>query len=347
MAAADRAVIPGETEIVCSVCIANYNGRDILDDCLRSVLEQKCGFPYEVIVHDDASTDGHTDTIATNYPQITLIRSEQNVGYCISNNRMAERARGRYLLLLNNDATLLPDALESLLAAATRETVPVILTLPQYNTETGALVDRGLRLDPFLNPVPNLDPTRSEVSTVHGACLWVPRDLWNAVGGFPEWFHTLAEDLYLCCVVRLWGGRVLVTARAGYKHRIGYSLGGGKPQADGLQTTVLRRRLSERNKIWVMVLCYPASLLLLLLPLHGLLLLLEGMILSLWHRRNLLGAIYWPALAGLWQQRQKLGATRARLQRARLASWSTFFAVFTFLPHKLRLLVRYGVPEIR
>jgi GT2 family glycosyltransferase len=348
MATAERTVTSESKEIVCSVCIANYNGRDIIDDCLRSVLEQKCGFSYEVIVHDDASTDGYTDTIATNYPQITLIRSEQNVGYCISNNRMAERARGRYLLLLNNDATLLPDALQSLHAVAIRETVPVILTLPQYNAETGALVDRGLRLDPFLNPVPNLDPTRSEVSTVHGACLWVPKDLWNKLGGFPEWFHTLAEDLYLCCTARLQGAKVLVPPNSGYKHRIGFSLGGGKAQDTGLDTTFNRRTLSERNKNFVMILCYPWPALLVILPLHITLLLTEGMVLALIKRNpQILFRIYFNALTSLWQYRSILCGQRRILQQSRTTGVISFFSTFTFLPHKLRLLVKYGIPRIR
>lgn len=348
MSAIDHHLSAAVPEVLCSICVANFNGMDVIDDCLRSVLEQKCDFPYEIIVHDDASTDDYTDTIATNYPQITLIRSKQNVGYCISNNRMAERARGRYLLLLNNDATLLPDALHTLHAVATRETVPVILTLPQYNAETGALVDRGLRLDPFLNPVPNLDPTRSEVSTAHGACLWVPRNLWNEVGGFPAWFHTLAEDLYLCCVARLWGGKVLVTDRSGYKHRIGFSLGGGKTQGAGLNTTFNRRTLSERNKNFVMMLCYPWPLLLVILPLHIILLLAEGMALALIKRNpQIFTRIYLNALTSLWQYRHILRTQRRILQKSRTTGVISFFSTYTLLPHKLRLLLKYGVPTIR
>lgn len=348
MAAADRTVTSELTEIICSVCIANYNGRDIIDDCLRSVLEQKCGFPFEIIVHDDASTDGYTDTIATNYPQITLIHSEQNVGYCISNNRMAERARGRYLLLLNNDATLLPDALHTLHAVATRETVPIILTLPQYNAETGALVDRGLRLDPFLNPVPNLDPARRDVATVHGACLWVPKALWDEIGGFPEWFMMLAEDLYLCCVARLWGGAVRVTTHSGYHHHIGYSLGGGKVQEARLATTFHRRTLSERNKNFVMLLCYPLSVLWLVMPLHAILLLTEGIILTLLrHDATIFPRIYVAALTSLWANKRILSSCRRAVQAKRTAGTYRFFSAFTWLPHKLLLLMRYGLPQIR
>ena len=348
MAESGRTTMTEQKDIVCSICIANYNGRDIIDDCIRSVLTQQCDFSYEIIVHDDASPDKSADDIAFRYPQVTLIRSEQNVGYCISNNRMAERARGKFLLLLNNDATLEPDALQSLYNESLAQTVPTVFTLPQYNAYTGELVDRGLLLDPFLNPVPNLDPTRRDVATVHGACLWVPKELWDEIGGLPEWFLMLAEDLYLCCVTRVWGGAVRVTAGSGYHHRIGYNLGGGKVQNMGLTTTRFRRSLSERNKNFTMMLCYPWPGLLVILPFHIVLLLAEGIVLALVSRNlQVFTRIYLNALLSLWRFRHVLHAHRRILQKSRKAGVFHFFRAFTILPHKLRLLWKYGVPTIR
>lgn len=335
-------------EIICSVCIANYNGRDIIDDCIRSVLAQKCSFSYEIIVHDDASPDNSANDIAARYPQVTLIRSDQNVGYCISNNRMAERARGQFLLLLNNDATLEPDALQTLYDEALRQAVPTTFTLPQYNAGTGELVDRGLLLDPFLNPVPNLDPARCDVATVHGACLWVPKRLWDEIGGFPEWFLMVAEDLYLCCVSRLWGGAVRVTKCSGYHHRIGYSLGGGKSQGTGLVSTFRRRSLSERNKNFVMLLCYPLAALWLIMPAHVILLLAEGITMALLRcSRTILPDVYIASLTALLSHRRPLFDGRRAIQSKRRVTTAVFFSGFTWIPHKLRLLRRYGLPHIR
>ncbi len=331
----------------CSVCIANYNGMDVIDDCLRSVLDQKCDFSYEIIVHDDASTDGSADYIASHYPQVRLIRGDQNAGYCISNNRMADQARGRFLLLLNNDAALFPDALLTLYIEATREPENAVLSLPQFNAETGALVDRGLLLDPFLNPLPNLDPARTEVSTVHGACLWIPKDLWREIGGFPDWFHMLAEDLYLCCVTRLWGGKVVVPTRSGYRHRIGYSIGGGKSQGANLVSTFRRRALSERNKNFVMLLCYPLPALWLVMPLHTILLLVEGIILALFrHNVKILWGIYLASMTSIWSHRKVLSDGRCAVREKRTITSTMFFSTFTWFPYKLSLLRRYGLPRI-
>jgi GT2 family glycosyltransferase len=335
-------------DVVCSVCIANYNGLGVIDDCLQSVLAQQCDFAYEIIVHDDASTDGSVDYIASRYPQAHLIRGDRNVGYCISNNRMAARARGRFLLLLNNDAALFPDALQALHTETLRHPIPVILTLPQYEAASGQLIDRGLHLDPFLNPVPNLDATRAEVATVHGACLWVARDLWNDIGGFPEWFHMLAEDLYLCCAARLRGANVMVSPRSGYRHRIGHSLGGGKPQGAQLVTTFRRRALSERNKNLVMLLCYPAPLLLVQFPLHVVFLVIEGLVMAVAQRvPRVLTRIYLASITDLWRFRHLLLAHRRSMRQRRVAGWREFFAPFKVFPHKVRLLWRHGIPRLR
>ena len=94
---------------LCSICIANFNGENLLVDCIESVLAQQGEIPVEILVHDDASTDTSVALLRERYPDVILIESTENVGFCIANNRLAERARGRYLLLLNNDAALAPD----------------------------------------------------------------------------------------------------------------------------------------------------------------------------------------------------------------------------------------------
>ena len=337
----------GVPDILCSICVANYNGMAVIDDCLRSVLAQEGNVSCEIIVHDDASTDGSADHIAAHYSQIRLIRSPINIGFCASNQRMAAQARGQYLLLLNNDAALFPDALATLINEARSQTGPAIITMPQYDANSGILIDRGLRLDPFLNPVPNLDPHRRRVATVHGACLWLPAELWRRIGGFPEWFHMLAEDLYLCSVARLEGAEVRVTATSGYRHRVGYSIGGGRAHNAQLVTSLQRRSLSERNKNFVMMLCYPLPALCLVLPFHALLLMLEGLVLSVVRLQPvLLSRIYLPSLWALWKERHRLFTLRQKIYSRRKISRIAFFSGFTLLPQKLRLLLKHGIPRI-
>ena len=333
---------------VCSVLIANYNGAAVIRECIESVLAQDCSFDIEIIVHDDASTDGSVDFVRAHYPQATLIESASNVGFCIGNNRMAEAARGEYLLLLNNDATLLPDALRTLHEHARALATPAILGLPQYNAAGGELIDIGSRLDPFLNPIPNLRADGRAIGMVIGACLWLPRSLWSELGGFPEWFGSLAEDMHLCLLARLRGYPVQALPDSGFRHWVGASLGGGKVVVGRLSTKAARRALSERNKSYVMCLTYPAPFFQLLFPLHLMLLLLEGLALAAIKRQpRLLDTIYLACLRSLWRERVRLAAARRAIQSARICGRAAFFAPFDWVPHKLRLLFRHGVPEIR
>ena len=332
---------------ICSICIANYNGMGIIDSALLSVIAQDCDFPIEIIVHDDASTDGSVDFIRENFPDVKLIAGKINVGFCVSNNRMVSKARGEYILLLNNDAMLLPNAISTLYKEARRQDRPGILGLPQYNFFTGKLIDRGLLFDPFVNTVPNLSTKRTDVGMAIGACLWIPRALWKELGGFPEWFHTLGEDMFLCCLARLRGYPVKIIHTSGFRHRVGDSLGGGKVVANRLSTSEKRRTFSERNKSFVMALTYPAPFFQLIFPLHLALLLIEGGLLCFVKKDlNLLRSIYIFSIKSLWYERKRLCYLRKNIQSSRYISASRFFSPFTLIPYKLVMLIKHGVPEI-
>lgn len=337
-----------EAAPVCSVCIANYNGVHILAECLDSVLTQTPGVPVEIIVHDDASTDGSVAFLRERYPQVEVLASSDNVGFCVGNNRMVARARGEYILLLNNDAALFPNALATLLVAARSQQHAGILTLPQYDWQSGGLVDRGCLLDPFYNPVPNLDANRQEVAYVIGACMFLPRALWNELGGFPEWFGSIAEDMYICCIARLQGLPVAVTRSSGYRHRQGRSFGGNRIGAGKLNTTYRRRYLSERNKTAVLVVCTPTLLVWPLFALHWMALAAEGALLSLFKRSpRVWQEIYGPALACALRELGRLRERRKKVQRMRGISLLRYLKVFSFGWRKLSLLRRHGIPEVR
>ena len=344
---AKKQIDPSEGPI-CSICIANYNGMGIIDSTLQSVMEQDFDFPIEIIVHDDASADGSVDFIRENFPDVKLIASKVNAGFCVSNNRMVSKAMGKYILLLNNDAVLLPNAISTLYKEASRQDAPGILGLSQYNFFTGDLIDRGILFDPFVNTVPNLSTKRTDVGMVIGACLWIPRALWEELGGFPEWFHTLGEDMFLCCLARLRGYPVKIIHTSGFKHRVGNSLGGGKVVMNRLSTSKKRRIFSERNKSFVMALTYPTPFFQLIFPLHIVMLLTEGVLLSFLKKDpNLLGSIYISSIRSLWHERKRLYHHRKTIQSSRRISACRFFSPFIPKPHKLLMLIKYGIPEIK
>lgn len=105
-----------------SVVISNYNTRDLLEGCLRSILGEieRSDLRAEVLAVDDASTDGSSEMVTARFPKVTLIRHMQNGGYARASNTGLRRAAGRAVLLLNSDTVVLPGALPAMLATLQR-----------------------------------------------------------------------------------------------------------------------------------------------------------------------------------------------------------------------------------
>lgn len=99
-----------------SVIIVNYNTRDVTSEAVASVLRHSGGLEIEVIVVDNDSSDGSVVALHTAFPQVTLVDTQHNGGYAWGNNVGLHRARGRYVLILNPDALLRKDTLETALA---------------------------------------------------------------------------------------------------------------------------------------------------------------------------------------------------------------------------------------
>lgn len=113
-----NAVAGGELDL--AIVILNYNTRDLLADCLRSVLASDTALRYQVCVVDNASTDGSAEMVAAEFPTVHLIASRVNKGFSAGNNEglrwfgfgeAGREARARYALLLNPDTIVPPTAL--------------------------------------------------------------------------------------------------------------------------------------------------------------------------------------------------------------------------------------------
>ncbi|HZT43832.1 MAG TPA: glycosyltransferase family 2 protein [Chthonomonadaceae bacterium] len=107
---------PAPDAPVLSVAIVNWNTRDLLLDALASLYAAPPAFDFEVIVVDNASTDGSAEAVRARFPQVRLLANAENLGYAHGNNQAIEAAHGAFVLLLNPDVLLPPGGLERAIA---------------------------------------------------------------------------------------------------------------------------------------------------------------------------------------------------------------------------------------
>lgn len=95
-----------------SIIIVNFNTRDLLRDCLKSVYEKTQGISFEVIVSDNGSVDGSVEMLKTEFPQVILVENNANLGFGTANNRGLDVAKGECIFYLNSDTLLLNNAVK-------------------------------------------------------------------------------------------------------------------------------------------------------------------------------------------------------------------------------------------
>lgn len=95
-----------------SIIIVNYNTKKLLQSCLSSIFEQTKGILFEVIVSDNGSIDGSIEMIRTNFPKVTIIENNANLGFGAANNLGLKAAKGKYIFYLNSDTILLNNAIK-------------------------------------------------------------------------------------------------------------------------------------------------------------------------------------------------------------------------------------------
>jgi GT2 family glycosyltransferase len=239
-----------ETDLI-TVIIVSYNTRDITLKCLRRLFDGT-RLPLEVIVVDNASTDGSPQAIAQAYPGVRVIRNDRNAGFASANNQAMRVACGGYFFLLNSDAFLRPGALEHLLdflRAQPRAGVagPRLLNADgslqrscyRFPSPGRAWIE-NLRLFTLLPSHPvledfgrwNHDRART-VDFVSGACMLVRRAAYEEVGGFDETFFLYAEEADWQYRMRAKGWMAAFTPGAEAIH-----LGGASGAAPGIRRHV-------------------------------------------------------------------------------------------------------------
>jgi GT2 family glycosyltransferase len=216
-------------EIVLSVIIVNWNGGQVVIDCLES-LHEVMDESFEVFVVDNASSDHSVEEIRQKYPWVVLICNHSNLGFSVANNQGAAQARGRFLLLLNPDTQVLPGALQAVVDFA--DAHPDIGCIgPRLLHADGSLQRScwknypGIRMafsDAFyLWKLPFLPMAREveypltqleqplDVDHILGACMLIRKETWEQVGGLDENFFLFLEETDWCYRAKSKGWRIV------------------------------------------------------------------------------------------------------------------------------------------
>jgi GT2 family glycosyltransferase len=341
-------------EPLISVIVLNYNGLAWLEPCVQSLHAQTIAEPFEVIIADNLSTDG-SDRLAqqllASWPTSLFIQHGRNLGYCEGNNQASARARGQYLLFLNNDTRLEPTCLELLLAEVRRAgaaaAAPLVLN---YEDDTfQSLGAFGFDVC-GLASTRGFSPTTREVLMPEGCAYLIERRLFHELGQFDPEFFMFADEFDLSWRVWISGRRALGIPAARLHHRGAAQVnpaGGGA--AVEFRTSDTKRFYTNRNSLLVL-LKNARLILLLLVPLQLLLLLFEAAAsLLLLRRWSFVKRAYWDAIADCWRLRRHVMAERRRIRQFRRRGdlWMLRFLRFRLNRwDEVQRLRQLGVPKV-
>jgi len=229
-----------------SVIIVNWNTRALLISCIESIHKTVVDLRYEILVVDNASTDDSVEVVRNRFPDVRLICNERNLGFAAANNQAFDHMQGRYALLINSDARLLPGAARALFdhlethadvgmvcgrllhpdGTPQRSVAPFPSWLTLITNETLLNV-----LFPRRYPGKRRIPDRPiEVASAIGACLLIRKTAIDQIGGFDEGYFFFFEETDLAR--RMWenGWKVVWVPQATIVHEQGKSVGN---RADG------------------------------------------------------------------------------------------------------------------
>ncbi len=214
----------GAGQPVLSVCLASWNTRELLLACVASLLADPDSEAWEIIVVDNASTDGSAAAVARQFPQVRLQRNAHNAGFAAANNQAMQMARGRYFLLLNTDTQVQRGALAGLVELMERR--------PDVGAVGPRLIDGHGRLQLSCGPQPSLrrvaltklllhglfpvhrfgrrgHAMSRDVGWISGACMMVRRQTVETAGPLDAALFMFHEDVEWCMRIHQAGWRVV------------------------------------------------------------------------------------------------------------------------------------------
>ncbi|MEK7521782.1 MAG: glycosyltransferase family 2 protein [Patescibacteria group bacterium] len=225
-----------------SVVVISFNTRKLTLDCLDSVIQHTRDVIYEVIIVDNASTDGSLKEIekfTLKHKNTHLVKSKENLGFGGGNNLGMQKAKGRYILLLNSDTKLYEDSISKMVEWMDNHPTVGISTCKLKNPNgsiqpTGGYMPTLFRLFSwafFLDDLPcwstlfgsyhphaDFYKKQRSLDWITGAFMLIRRETYESVGGFDSNFHMYAEDVEYCYRFKLQGFQLIFVPTTSITH---------------------------------------------------------------------------------------------------------------------------------
>ena len=235
-----------------AIIIVNWNGRRLLAKCIESIIKHPPSAPYEIVVVDNASTDGSAEWLRAAQSEgwlkettLRLIENEENVGFGRANNIAFSQTDARMLFLLNSDTEVREGAIDRLvetlqsnekaggcgpkllntdggLQPSVYRNPPTVWEILVTGLRLYYLLPRPIRAELLLGPY--WDHSRRRTTRMlHGAAILLRREVIDSVGGFDEEFHFYGEDIELCLRIVNSGWELIFEPEAQVVHHDGES----------------------------------------------------------------------------------------------------------------------------
>ena len=245
-----------------SIIIVNWKSRDFVRQCLATIFRNNTTLIYEVFVVDNASFDGIAEMLASEFPQVTFIQCEHNLGFAGANNLAFAYSGGRNILFLNPDTEVIGNAIQTLVSA--------LELLPDAGMVGAHLLNSDLSLQTtcvtsapgLLNQTLSSNLLRTafpkwklwgmralfessnspmQVEAISGACMLARRSVLNRVGAFSTQYFMYAEDMDLCVKITKAGSAIYYVPEAFVIHHAGGS--SGQCQESDFSSLMIRESL--------------------------------------------------------------------------------------------------------
>lgn len=215
---------------MCSIIILTHNGKKFLGECLDSLKKQTYS-NFEIIVVDNASTDSSTKFIEKNYPKVRLIKNKFNLGYAGGNNVGIKNAKGKYIVILNNDTIADREWLKELvMTAKSNKKIGIVGGKVYYSDHPNKIQSIGGRLrewDNFILFGSRIGKNQEDIGQYEkwgeidyaiGCAFLIKKEVLNKIGLFDEKYFIYNEEIELSYRAKKAGYKIVYAPKAKIWH---------------------------------------------------------------------------------------------------------------------------------